>query len=100
MSSSYAEPVTGLLSPIFKNFLTSALSFLTWCGSVDQKDECFDPTGTEPREAKSLQRMTSIVGSPHYVAPEIISQTDDRKESSQSSSSVMRGYDGTKADVW
>ena len=97
-STSYAEPVTGL-SPIFKNSLTSALSFLT-CGSVDQISECFDPSGMEPREAKSLQRMTSIVGSPHYVAPEIISQSDDRKGSSQSSNSEMRGYDGTKADVW
>lgn len=97
-SSPGGEPVTGL-SPLFKNSLTSALSFLT-CGSVDQIAECFDPSGTEPREAKLLQRMTSIVGSPHYVAPEIISQSDDRKGSSQSSNSEMRGYDGTKADVW
>ena len=57
-----------------------------------------------------LRRMTSVVGSPHYVAPEIIVQADagkaeggkgaaepqDRKARHASRS----GYDGTKADVW
>lgn len=43
---------------------------------------------------RSLRRMTSVVGSPHYVAPEITQQAlasyEDEKE----------GYDGTKSDVW
>lgn len=33
-----------------------------------------------------LRRLTSIVGSPHYVAPEILQDGS--------------GYDGTKADMW
>ena len=40
--------------------------------------------------------MTSVVGSPHYVAPEIISQP--AKENNLDKSVV--GYDSTKADVW
>jgi serine/threonine protein kinase len=39
--------------------------------------------------------MTSVVGSPHYVAPEIISQTEDSGERKKGF-----GYDGSKADVW
>ncbi|KAL3896666.1 MAG: hypothetical protein SGARI_007115 [Bacillariaceae sp.] len=39
--------------------------------------------------------MTSVVGSPHYVAPEIISQTDESGEKKKGF-----GYDGSKADVW
>ncbi len=35
----------------------------------------------------SLQRLTSVVGSPHYVAPEVLQEADD-------------GYDGFKADMW
>jgi serine/threonine protein kinase len=42
-----------------------------------------------------------VVGSPHYVAPEIISQQDKRKTAKESSSGEHRkGYDGTKTDVW
>jgi BR serine/threonine kinase len=65
--------------------------------------------------------MTSVVGSPHYVAPEIVSQAttedeDDFSRSSMQSGRVKKtgaiqhrkssddvakvGYDGTKADVW
>ena len=89
------SPVTGF-SPLLTNKLTNALSFLT-CGGMEQLTECFgsfseDYTGT----SKSLNRMTSIVGSPHYVAPEIICQPDDRKQTTAD----QRGYDGTKADVW
>jgi serine/threonine protein kinase len=74
-----------------------------------------------------LKRMTSVVGSPHYVAPEIVAQagSDDEddhhdsdmksKQSVQSSRRELHdptyrktspsdltkiGYDGTKADVW
>jgi serine/threonine protein kinase len=35
----------------------------------------------------ALRRLTSVVGSPHYVAPEVLQETDN-------------GYDGAKADVW
>jgi len=40
--------------------------------------------------------MTSVVGSPHYVAPEIISQNEGPRRSND----AQVGYDGTKADVW
>ena len=75
------------------------LSLLT-CGSVDQIAECFilPNHANVPGEPKSLKRMTSIVGSPHCVAPEIISQTDSGKDSG--SGSMPAGYDDTKADVW
>jgi serine/threonine-protein kinase SRK2 len=44
--------------------------------------------------------MTSVVGSPHYVAPEIISQQDRRKKMEGGQEPKRRGYDGTRADVW
>lgn len=69
------------------------------CGGVEQITECFQPQNEPQRKAKSLQRMTSIVGSPHYVAPEIISQTEDKKPTSSVSVDII-GYDGTKADIW
>lgn len=77
----------------------SALSFLT-CGGLEQVNGCFTPYHLkQPKNASdAMSRMTSVVGSPHYVAPEIISQTDDKR--SISSSSGVDGYDGTKADVW
>lgn len=34
-----------------------------------------------------LKRLTSVVGSPHYVAPEVVQE-------------VGHGYDGTKVDAW
>jgi serine/threonine protein kinase len=37
----------------------------------------------------SMKRLTSVVGSPHYVAPEILEN-----------SGCKDGYDGTKSDVW
>jgi serine/threonine-protein kinase SRK2 len=55
------------------------------------------PKMTEVEEAPPLRRMTSVVGSPHYVAPEIISQSDKRGKNGEPPSV---GYDGTKADVW
>ena len=91
-------PVTGL-SPLFEKKLTlqsigkSALSLLT-CGSVEQINECFQPTNDVYHASSAMNRMTSVVGSPHYVAPEIITQGDD------SSITSANGYDGTKADVW
>jgi serine/threonine protein kinase len=70
----------------------SALSFLT-CGAMENV-LCI-PNG--PSDGSSpLRRMTSVVGSPHYVAPEIISQTDERTGEKKKG----YGYDGSKADVW
>lgn len=70
-----------------------ALSFLT-CGTMGDLCAASDlDDGPSP-----LRRMTSVVGSPHYVAPEIISQTDSSKHANGRNSSL--GYDGSKADVW
>ena len=69
----------------------SALSFLT-CGAMENV-LCI-PTGVNDGSLP-LRRMTSVVGSPHYVAPEIISQTDENGEKRKG-----YGYDGSKADVW
>jgi serine/threonine protein kinase len=46
-----------------------------------------EQTGTE--SGLSMKRLTSVVGSPHYVAPEILEN-----------SGCKDGYDGTKSDVW
>jgi len=73
----------------------SALSYFT-CGVVDEAmlGPCAPSQKGEFSENPSpLKRMTSVVGSPHYVAPEIISQNEKKKHRSV-------GYDGTKADVW
>lgn len=78
----------------------SAISFLT-CGGLENIDGCFTEyhLKKDPKNAAdAISRMTSVVGSPHYVAPEIICQADDKK--SLSSLSDVNGYDGTKADVW
>jgi serine/threonine protein kinase len=69
----------------------SALSFLT-CGAMENV-LCI-PNGAAEGPSP-LRRMTSVVGSPHYVAPEIISQTDANGEKKKG-----YGYDGSKADVW
>jgi serine/threonine protein kinase len=69
----------------------NALSFLT-CGVVENV-LCI-PNGSAEGPAP-LRRMTSVVGSPHYVAPEIISQTNNNGEKKKG-----YGYDGSKADVW
>jgi len=70
----------------------TALTFLT-CGAVDDVNWCApnDDLIEEEISNVALRRMTSVVGSPHYVAPEIIMQSDKNKKC---------GYDGTKADVW
>mmetsp|Transcript_11993 Transcript_11993/g.30415 ORF Transcript_11993/g.30415 Transcript_11993/m.30415 type:complete len:930 (-) Transcript_11993:1481-4270(-) len=69
----------------------SALSFLT-CGAMESV--LCNPNGGE-NDPSPLRRMTSVVGSPHYVAPEIIAQSDDN-----GSKKKGHGYDGSKADVW
>lgn len=75
-----------------------ALTLLT-CGNVEDVNWCAPNAGTIITNTvpSPLKRMTSIVGSPHYVAPEIIMQTD---EGSRKKKSPIGGYDGTKADVW
>jgi serine/threonine protein kinase len=83
----------------------NALSFFT-CGAVNELLECgavpmnVHPFGDETMPSP-MKHMTSVVGSPHYVAPEIICQ-NERKSSSKemNASSALTGYDGTKADVW
>ena len=72
----------------------NALSFLT-CGAMETGLCAPNEIGDESNPAP-LRRMTSVVGSPHYVSPEIISQTEERS----SRKKVNQGYDGSKADVW
>lgn len=83
----------------------NALSFLT-CGAMESVTLCF-PSGADGvlDGPSTLRRMTSVVGSPHYVAPEIISQDNATeagggKSSSRRRGGPRRGYDGAKADVW
>jgi serine/threonine protein kinase len=72
----------------------SALSFLI-CGAMETV-LCI-PSGNALIDGPAaLRRMTSVVGSPHYVAPEIIAQHDQKGRRG----SKLAGYDGSKADVW
>jgi serine/threonine protein kinase len=74
----------------------TALSFLT-CGAMETI-LCY-PNGNGIMDGPStMRRMTSVVGSPHYVAPEIISQHEEGKRASPKGN--RKGYDGAKADVW
>lgn len=74
--------------------------------------ECSDfvDNGKGVNSVVDLRRMTSVVGSPHYVAPEIIAQAG-KGESGEGAApqhpqdrkarhATRAGYDGTKADVW
>ena len=96
-------PITGL-SPIMISHVNSlkamgstALSFLT-CGNVDNVTECLPKQNQgSMTNASPLARMKSVVGSPHYVAPEIICRVNDKEKGVVFDES---GYDGTKADVW
>ena len=40
-----------------------------------------------PHSPMGMRRLRSVVGSPHYVAPEVTTES-------------VQGYDGAKADVW
>ena len=115
--------LTSLLNDLFispeKSFSAQFSEFLT-CGNASDVYDTNDvdslatglctrmnpPPETED-SAFPLRRMTSVVGSPHYVAPEIISQISNRHDKDKggekvdsSVSSAEVGYDGTKADVW
>lgn len=84
-------------SSSFSHIGQHAIQLLT-CGNIEDVNWC-GPNTTLSTEAlpSPLRRMTSVVGSPHYVAPEIILQTDT-KDGRKKKNAV--GYDGTKADVW
>ncbi len=106
------------LSPLLNRVGATALSMLT-CGNM--ADVCGEGCGDSDlvddgditNSIVDLRRMTSVVGSPHYVAPEIIAQADkgkgdgskgaDHKQQPQDRKTrhaSRAGYDGTKADVW
>lgn len=106
--SDQSTPKTGF-SPMLNRFGATALSLFT-CGNVI--DVCDGGWNNSDIAADSdivdgeskLRRMNSVVGSPHYVAPEIIAQAD-KKDSSKKAPKIppskpREGYDGTKADVW
>jgi serine/threonine protein kinase len=105
--ASTPQPVSPIKLHVDKllNVGSQALGFLT-CGSVD--DILSRSCGTNMSDLNvsgdpsPLKRMTSVVGSPHYVAPEIISQHDKRGKKGRDggANSGPIGYDGTKADVW
>ena len=90
-SQSSANSMKGSMDRVIASGV-SALSFLT-CGAMETV-LCL-PNGDNDNNPSPLRRMTSVVGSPHYVAPEIIAQTDD-----SDSRKKGYGYDGSKADVW
>jgi serine/threonine protein kinase len=61
----------------------------------NNSNDVFTPSGatlpptfsSRTSNLRRLRHLKSVVGSPHYVAPEILEDRD-------------QGYDGTKADVW
>jgi serine/threonine protein kinase len=102
---SSSSPIKQPMSPIKQQvdkLLTvgsTALGFFT-CGAVEDIINCNPKQNDIDNSVPSpMKRMTSIVGSPHYVAPEIILQQDKNKSKADGLVEV-RGYDGTKADVW
>lgn len=57
-------------------------------GRIAKSDTCLAEESSRNRTtAANLVRLKSVVGSPHYVAPEIL-----RVNST--------GYEGAKADIW
>jgi len=90
-SQSPTNSVKGSMDKVIASGV-NALSFLT-CGAMESV--FCNPNGVDENNTSPLRRMTSVVGSPHYVAPEIIAQTDD-----SGSKKKGLGYDGSKADVW
>lgn len=107
--SERGTPKAGI-SPLLARMGTTAMSMLT-CGSMtnvcDGSGDVNDLVDDEG-SVVNLRRMTSVVGSPHYVAPEIITQADKRKggddvaqpQDRKARHAARSGYDGTKADVW
>lgn len=105
MSDKSASSTKSSFSPLLNKMGATALSMLT-CGSMMNVCDGEGMVGDDLVEYGSqLRRMNSVVGSPHYVAPEIISQArtdggDNTKSVTDSNKSKSGGYDGTKADVW
>lgn len=115
--SDRGSPNKSGLSPLLNRVGATALSMLT-CGSMT--NVCIDDEINDLVDdgyggsIVDLRRMTSVVGSPHYVAPEIIAQAEKGKGESEqgkqqqatepqdrkSRHAARAGYDGTKADVW
>jgi len=71
------------------DFGLSAAFAIARNGNEEQKEVTTPHSGNTQRKPHDIRRLTSIVGSPHYVAPEITMAAGSR-----------RGYDGAKADVW
>jgi serine/threonine protein kinase len=101
-----AAPVSPIKQQMDKIFSVggTAISFFT-CGVVDDvicgPQSNWEPAPETEIRPMTLKRMTSVVGSPHYVAPEIISQHEKKsKKKSDLPEQIIRGYDGTLADVW
>eukprot|EP00546_Thalassionema_frauenfeldii_P004230 CAMPEP_0178907992 /NCGR_PEP_ID=MMETSP0786-20121207/7676_1 /TAXON_ID=186022 /ORGANISM="Thalassionema frauenfeldii, Strain CCMP 1798" /LENGTH=900 /DNA_ID=CAMNT_0020579847 /DNA_START=108 /DNA_END=2807 /DNA_ORIENTATION=- len=101
VESGFTAQHGGTRSNSFSNSISvisqQALQYLT-CGNVETVEWCGPggAAGAHHNLPSPLKRMTSVVGSPHYVAPEIILQSDDKGRRRKES----KGYDGTKADVW
>ena len=95
-SQNSASPIKDSMDKFIQSG-ANALSFLT-CGAMEGVLCAPNEIGDDEKNPSPLRRMTSVVGSPHYVAPEIISQTEER--SSTNKKKAQSGYDGSKADVW
>jgi serine/threonine protein kinase len=100
-ASTSVPPVSPIKQQVDKllNVGSTALGFLT-CGAVEDIISCGPALTESESDPSPLKRMTSVVGSPHYVAPEIISQHDKRGKKKSPGDISPAGYDGTKADVW
>jgi serine/threonine protein kinase len=97
-----------VFSPLLTRVGATALSIFT-CGNViDVCDGLWNDSDMTSDNnivdgGVKLRRMNSVVGSPHYVAPEIIAQAEKKDSGNKSPKSPPKqkeGYDGTKADVW
>mmetsp|Transcript_205 Transcript_205/g.402 ORF Transcript_205/g.402 Transcript_205/m.402 type:complete len:530 (+) Transcript_205:61-1650(+) len=77
--------------------LSAAFAIARNGGADEQKGSGPNPpsTSNSPRgelhSSRDIRRLTSVVGSPHYVAPEITMST---------LGNGAQGYDGAQADVW
>lgn len=106
MSEKSTSSTKSGFSPLLNKMGATALSMLT-CGSMMNVCDGEGMVGDDLVDygASQLRRMTSVVGSPHYVAPEIISQAvtengENARGLGEVRNSKKVGYDGTKADVW
>jgi len=105
--SERSTPKTGF-SPLLNRVGATALSLFTCGNMIDVCDGGWNNSDMTADDdivdgESKLRRMNSVVGSPHYVAPEIIAQADKKdssKKSPKSSTKQKEGYDGAKADVW